>query len=85
MKRAIALSLALGGAAALLSVCLLLTKVIELFHIAAISAFFTFLIAWLNKGSVERDDGRVLLRAGVGLACLAVIIASGWVVASARS
>jgi hypothetical protein len=85
MKRAIALSLALGGAAAVLSVCLLLTGVIELLQLAAISAFFTFLIAWLNKGSVERDDGRLLLRAGVGLACLGVIITSGWLVAVTRT
>jgi hypothetical protein len=85
LKRAVALTLAFGGVAALLSICLLLTRVIELFHLAAISAFFTFLIAWLNKGSVERDDGRLLLRAGVGLACSSVIIASGWLVAFARS
>jgi hypothetical protein len=85
LKRAVALSLALGGAAAVLSVCLLLTRVIELLQLAAISAFFTFLIAWLNKGSVEREDGRLLLRAGVGLACLGVIITSGWLVAFARS
>lgn len=69
----------------MLSVCLLLTGVIELLQPAAISAFFTFLTAWLNKGSVERDDGRLLLRAGVGLACVGVIITSGWLIAFGRS
>jgi len=85
LKRAAALSLALGAAAALLSFCLLLTGVIELLQPAAISAFFTLLIAWLNKGSVGHHDGRLLLRAGIGLACVSLIIASGWLVAFTRS
>jgi uncharacterized membrane protein YfcA len=77
LKRAAALSLTLGVAAAAAGVGSLVTGWVELFRLAAIPATFTFLIAWMNRGLVGPREGRALLVGGVALAVVGVVTGAG--------
>ena len=77
MKRAAAFSLGLGGIAAGLSVALLVSRWLELLAPIVVAATFSLLIAWLNKGLLESNEGRLALFAGVALSCVGTVIGMG--------
>jgi hypothetical protein len=77
LKRAATSTLCLGGVAAGCAVALWFSGWLELLGPILIAATFSFLIAWLNKGLVQPNEGRAALLVGVVLAAVGTAIGIG--------